>query len=150
MNLLSSSILRAGVIASAALFSTIGFIAHAQSQPQRDIVKVNVPFNFESQARKFKAGTYIISTVNQHVAMLRGSSASGMAMVMQSTDREPAENGKVVFNKYGERYFITDVYVTGSLSHLHLVKSSGEREVERKLRESHNPVGTVAVLEWPR
>ena len=147
MSMLSISNLRAGIIAACALVGPVALSAHAQDHSR--LVRVSVPFDFESGSKHFKAGTYTIGSVNEHVALLRGPSTSGMTIIQQSEDGEPAEKGKVLFHKYADQYFMSDIFISGRTNHLHLVTSKDERRAEQTLRESHRRAGTIALLEWP-
>ena len=147
MSMFSISSLRAGVLVAAALVGPMSFRAQAQDQGAR--VQVNVPFDFESGSRQFKAGTYIIGSLNQQVALVRGST-SGMALMQESQDREVAASGRVDFHKYGSRYFISDIFVLGHMNHLHVLESKDEKQARRAAQESRQPNQTVAVLEFPR
>lgn len=146
MNIFSMSNLRAGMIAAAVLVGPMVFSVQAQD---RALVRVNIPFDFQNGSEQLKSGTYTISSLNENVALVRGSSTSGMAVIHLCEDREPAKGGNVVFHKYGDHYFISDVFISGNQNHLHLIKSKAERQAERALRENRSPVGTIAVLEWP-
>jgi hypothetical protein len=147
MSLLSISNLRAGVIAAAALIGPLCFSAHAEDQGVT--VKVNVPFDFESGYRQFKAGTYIMKSLNPYLALIRGSSTSGMALMQETEDRELAHRGKVIFHKYDGRYFVSDIFVRGHSYHVHVLESKDEKQARRSEQAKHPLPQTVAILELP-
>ena len=146
MSMISISNLRVGVLTAVALVSP-AFSMHAQDRGAP--VKVNVPFDFESGSRRFKAGTYTISSLNQHLALVRGMSTSGMALMQETQDVGPAQTGKVVFHRYGDRYFISDIFIRGHMNHVHVLESKDEKQTRRSVEEGQRMNRTVAILELP-
>jgi hypothetical protein len=147
MNVFSISNLRAGVIAAAVLIGPLSFCARAQDQGE--IVKVNVPFDFESGYRQFKAGTYTIKSLNPNLTLIRGLSTSGMTLMEETQDLQPATRGKVIFHKYDGRYFISDIFVAGHMDHVHVLESKDEKRARRSEEENRRTPQTVAILELP-
>jgi hypothetical protein len=147
MNVFSISNLRAGVIAAAVLIGPLSFCARAQDQGE--IVKVNVPFDFESGYRQFKAGTYTIKSLNPNLTLIRGYSSSGMALMQETQDLEPATKGKVIFHEYDGRYFVSDIFIQGHSNHVHVLESKDEKRARRLEQENRRAPQTVAILELP-
>jgi hypothetical protein len=58
---------------------------------------------------------------------------------------EPTESGRLVFHRYGDDYFLYEIWPAGATTGRELVQSHREKEVQRKLRED---VG--AALKTPR
>jgi hypothetical protein len=68
----------------------------------------------------------------------------------------PATESKVVFYRYGDRYFLREVWTKGSADHLLCPESKAEHRV-RKIQQAanHAPIATptnveIALLENPR
>jgi hypothetical protein len=128
MNELAVSIIRTKlfvcVLAIAALAST------SQAFAQGTDVKVKVPFAFESGSQHFPADTYIIRFESTHIMLIQGKSTSGFVMTLPTESVKAADTGKVVFQRYGDRYFLRQVWVAGATTGDECVKSREEARVE--------------------
>lgn len=82
-------------------------LSSAQAQEQ---ITVKVPFSFVVNGSTLPAGTYSIRQTffhQQKSVLLRGATSS--ASVLATTFDDSIRGGKLVFHRYGERYFLTDV-----------------------------------------
>jgi hypothetical protein len=148
MSLISISTLRAGLAAFAMVLGLIS--VHSQAQQQEGRERVVVPFDFSYGSKQFKAGTYIIGALNEHTAIIRGYSNSGMQLMQETMESEPARQGKVVFHKYGDRYYLRDIFSAGRLDHMQIFESKEEKKMSRSAEDKHSAPQTVAVLDMPR
>jgi hypothetical protein len=80
-------------------------------------VVVNVPFAFENGSQHFTAGPYTIRMGSQNMLMIRGKSRAGFAMTLFDEDSHPSKTTKVVFRRYGDQYFLYEVWIEGDTSH---------------------------------
>jgi hypothetical protein len=75
------------------------------------IAKVNVPFNFTVGHTPMSAGTYEISSPGHGAIVIRDTKAA--ASVMSIVNTEPSRNNdsgtKLLFNRYGDKYFLSQV-----------------------------------------
>jgi hypothetical protein len=132
----------------AASFLAVAPALHAQTQEMQ--VKVNVPFAFESGSQHYAAGVYTIGRGAEHIMSIQGASNSGLAMTRLAEDPQPARTGKVVFHRYGDRYFLGEIWVAGKSGHLACVKSKAESQLQIS-GHGTAPTGVeLAVLETPR
>lgn len=94
----------------------LGAFASAPVFAQSQAVAVNVPFDFQIGAKTMPAGIYRIDMPNQHVILLRGSAhdANRFASTIPEISTTPRYSGKVVFHRYGNRYFLHEVWTAGS------------------------------------
>ena len=126
-------------------------LATASAYAQSGVVKANVPFNFIVNNTQLPAGEYRISPIG----------IASSAMAIQSPDRkaglvfspnaceslEPSKTTKLVFHRYGDRYFLAEIWIgftgrslTMSSAEKEEMASGKPREVGghyRQLRESH-------------
>jgi hypothetical protein len=94
-------------------------------------VKANVPFAFETATgQHFTAGVYTIRMDHAGTTVIQGKSTSGLAMTQFANDRQQAKAAKAVFTKYGDKYFLREVWVTGNSSHLLFQESKAERRMQ--------------------
>jgi hypothetical protein len=99
-------------------------------------VQATVPFSFTFADRSMPAGTYLITPVSSAVIMIRNKSNPGIAALGMSTHNYPAVDSdrKLVFHKYGEQYFLSQVLCGDCLVSVDLPKS--KREKRASLREA--------------
>jgi hypothetical protein len=121
----------------------------SHAQDLEGTVIVNVPFAFQNGTQHLSAGLYTISMDYEHVAIIRGVSGSGVAIAQFDEDRQPSKTTKVVFHKYGDRYFLNEVWVAGDTGHTYLLPSKQEK-VEISANRTAPSSVVVAALEPPR
>jgi hypothetical protein len=118
-----------------AIFSAIALIAilatAASTQAQSGMtMRITVPFDFAVGNETFASGDYLVD-VESNPDLLKIQSKTGNAtaflsgvVIKQAWGDHPAE---LVFNRYGERYFLNRIWL-GSVGH-QLAKSKLERRV---------------------
>jgi hypothetical protein len=117
-----------------------GASANAQSLQYR--VTANIPFDFSVAGQKLPAGKYFINRAQQGdgdmVVQIR--STDGHSNVTRLTipisAYNPVNKSKLVFNRYGDDYFLSEIWPAGSATGRELPKSRAEREVARKAKDS--------------
>jgi len=122
MSTLSMLKFRASIFTAVLAFAPLSPASHAQATGA--FARVNVPFAFETAGAHYPAGVYTIAMATPSILMIRGASNSGLAMVKAVEDNgQRAKRGVAVFHRYGNRYFINEISVTGESRHLHLQPS---------------------------
>jgi hypothetical protein len=108
-------------------------LATASASAQTVELKANIPFNFIVNKAELPAGAY----------SLKRQSTNETVMLIQSTDRQtakmllphacispqPSTQSKLVFHRYGDRYFLSQVWTAGSDQGRELPKSPRETEI---------------------
>ena len=118
--------------------AAMGVSAKAQSLQYR--VKANIPFDFAVGGKKFAAGQYSITRANQTsgdliLAIGRSDEMAKIFPAMISLQRLTArEKGVLVFHRYGNEYFLAEIWPAGSTTGRGFVKSRQEREAEQQPR----------------
>jgi hypothetical protein len=93
---------------------------------------VQVPFGFHLGNSMLPSGEYIISTdVAPGVVRVRSADFKSSVMILSNTAQTSAtpSEGKLVFNKYGDEYFLSQIWRAGSNTGNELRKSRREAEV---------------------
>jgi hypothetical protein len=132
------------MIGLVALFTLAAAATDARAQ-SRTQYTANIPFEFTVGNETLPAGRYIITnartpdgTVLLHVR------AKGQDGAMRLTNRvrasRPRQNNVLVFNRYGERSFLAEMWSAGETEGRQLRKSKEERAIEREL--ARNPSQT--------
>ncbi len=148
MSTFSMSKIPATVIAAVLALASLAPALHAQDSGF--IVKVNVPFAFEiATGQYFTPGVYTIHMDSAQSMIVQGTSKSGLAITQLANDGKPAKKGKAVFTRYGEKYFLREVWVTGNSSHLLCNESKAERRLQVAANQGPTNV-QLALLETAR
>jgi hypothetical protein len=120
---------------------------HAQDTDEAVIV--NVPFAFHNGLQHLAAGLYTIRLEGQNVLEIRGEKAAGLALVLFDENSRPSNTTKVVFLKYGDQYFLQEVWVAGQTRHTYCLPTKAEK-LEMAANKA-TPTGVeVAALQMPR
>lgn len=119
--------------------------ARAIAQDSSLHLTANVPFDFRSGSEMMPAGKYDIRQLSDHILIVRGVNQNRSQFVStQSTQTfRPSEKGKLVFHRYGNQYFLYQIWSPGESSGYELPKSHAEKET---LRAANNPAPTTSEL----
>lgn len=113
------------------LLLTLATALVATTAAYAQTVKAEIPFNFSVGKTVLPAGDYTFDTqVAPHVLRVRSADWKNAVMI-QAVSVHPAivrEPGKIVFNRYGNTYFLSQVLYQGS-SGRELSKSPREKEM---------------------
>ena len=124
--------------------------AIAQTSP----VQANIPFDFTVAGKTVPAGTYSVGELGQghDPALLLLQSKDGLHMIVESNaaeNRNGANKTKLLFNRYKDQYFLSEIWVQGATSGRHLPKTGREKELAKQTASanlSHERVEIVAAL----
>ncbi|HET6972734.1 MAG TPA: hypothetical protein VFH96_01845 [Pyrinomonadaceae bacterium] len=114
--------------------------ANAQSLNYR--LTANIPFDFSVSGKKLPAGQYLINRaqVSDGDMVVQIRSTDGHSNVTRLTipvsAHRPMKNGTLVFNRYGDEYFLSEIWPAGGETGRVLHKSRAERELARKAQDS--------------
>ncbi len=139
---------RAFVTATLFVFS---LIVAAQVVRADDPMLVNIPFSFVAGDVTLPAGEYRVQKLdgNSAVLLIRCSDASTAAMVLSNTAqaKDIQTQSKLVFKRYDNRYFLSQVWTAGSIRGRQLLKSRAEKEIAQSARiETTKEVTLIARL----
>ncbi len=121
---------RSFVITSLLLLS---LMAVPQLVRAQDAMAVSIPFEFVAGRATLPAGEYRVQKLNETSAVLLIHCSDPSASVLVITNAAQAKKmqtgSKLVFNRYGNRYFLSQVWTAGSIRGRQLLKSPGEKEI---------------------
>jgi hypothetical protein len=146
MNTNSTSKLRTSLLACA--LGAVAMVSTSQAFAQGGEMRVNVPFAFHNGSQVLPAGVYTVSIQSQHMIMLRGYSRSGFVTANPESGRAAAK-GKLIFQRYGNEYFLREVWPAESNTGEKCTKSKLEREVEIAARKSDQSGSQLALNQQP-
>ena len=91
------------------------------------------------------AGRYDIQELSNSVLTVRGTNQNRSQFLVASNAEtlKPSDHGKLLFHRYGNRYFLYQIWSSGSTSGAELPKSQAEKET---LRAANNPAPSISEL----
>jgi hypothetical protein len=138
------------VFVAASLF-VLSIVVAAQVAKADEPMLVNIPFAFVAGNTTLPAGEYRVQKLdgNSAVLLIRCSDASTAAMVLSNTTqaKKIQTQSKLVFKRYDNRYFLSQVWAEGSIRGRELLKSRAEKEAAQSARlETTGEVTLIARL----
>ena len=126
---------RALIMAGLAVLAILASTRVAQAQ---DSIVVNIPFDFAAGNAKLPAGEYTVKMVGPTSSLLLISRTDpGESAFVPSNAASAADiqtETRLIFNRYGERYFLSQVWTAGNRMGRQLLKSEREKEMAETAR----------------
>src|ERR1700719_1269589 len=118
------------VVVAALLLSVV---ATSVCYAQQTALAMTIPFAFQAGNQTMPAGEYRVESVLTGTGQLqRLQQVNGSAVMIVSTMSVEARNGnqnpELVFNRYGQTYFLSQIWTDGAQGH-QLFKSNREKEI---------------------
>lgn len=143
------------LIVAVALMTAVAS-AHAQS----GTVVADIPFEFNVGDQALPAGEYSVRSITAGGEALairnRDANRAAIRLTLSIEASKAPNQTKLVFHRYGQRYFLSEVWTSGEKAGRKLLKSSQERVIEGQLaansskselaRNSYDIVEIVAVV----
>jgi hypothetical protein len=126
----------------------------ASAQNPRNVV-VNIPFDFTVKGKTLPAGEYIISrasTADKPGLMMQRKDGESSAIVLTKSveSSKNQRESRLVFSRYGEHYFLSQVWTAGDMEGRELYKTNQERSLEVELAKNNAKPETVAIIAGTR
>jgi hypothetical protein len=121
-----------------ALFAAASLLAQGSQT-----ILVDVPFGFHMGPSIFPAGEYTVYTdASTGLVRMRSADSKSSAMIQTHAvqSRSTPEVGKLIFHKYGDEYFLAQVWKPGSDTGRELRVSRREMEVAANTRRGIEPL----------
>ena len=123
--------------------------AEAQTSGSQQI-RARIPFAFNVGKAQLPAGEYTVAVLNPNsdrkVLQIRSADGKLSALIQTSElSANAPERTKLVFNRYGDRYFFAQAQMAGESTKLAAAKSSAERN-EAQAVARNGRKATLAIL----
>jgi hypothetical protein len=134
MKLQLVSVLKKAGLLCGILLATVFTSAQAQSPSNR--ITAQIPFDFNLGDRKLPSGRYSIGRVRQGSddAVLTVDDENGRSKAIRTSIPvrilDLTDHGKLVFHRYGDQYFLYQVWAAGTTTGRQFPKSRSEREAQ--------------------
>jgi hypothetical protein len=138
------ALVMAGIMALTAMATTR--VAQAQ-----EALVVNVPFDFIAGNQNLPAGEYSVkvSQTDARIVLIERRDATAAMFIGTNTvvANTIQSESKLVFNRYGDRYFLSQVWNEGNSRGRQLMKTAREKEIAQTAKnETQGQVTLVAEL----
>ena len=111
----------------------------------RTLMKINIPFLFSADNHTLPAGTYYVRTVTPERSIALVSTDGKHSLVVNDMPNyagDPSSDSRLVFQKYGNEYFLTQVWTSGDNVARNLLISKRQYEIARG---SSRPTSTTVL-----
>lgn len=138
-------------IAFLIVIAAVAAVGSAQGQSPGSKLRANIPFDFVVGDKKLPAGEYLIGRAQQGSGdnLLLISSVAGHQSAFRFTTPltalDPKNKGALVFHRYGDQYFLSQVWNGGSSTGRMLFESRGEREAKARASAAKMATNTATV-----
>jgi hypothetical protein len=131
---LVSALTRIGLLTLVPMVMAVG---SAQGQSLSYKIQATIPFDFIVGDNKLPAGEYFIGRAqpSSDDSVLTISSSNGLTNIFSSTiavqTLEPNRHGKLVFRRYGDQWFLFQIWPAGINTGREITRSRLDRAIER-------------------
>ncbi len=118
------------------MFSLCAAVASANAQLSIPI-RARIPFDFNVGDKKLPAGEYTFSRLSgvsdNKVMLVRGVGVGVLQSTFEAEVLRPKNESTLVFHKYGDQYFLEQIWTGGEQEGTQLPESRDERSTRRQL-----------------
>jgi hypothetical protein len=108
-------------------------------------LQANIPFQFQAGNAKLPAGTYRIRMMEDsdltlmEISTLDGS-RSALFQVQESDANSTPSKSELIFNKYGDNYFLSELFDQGEPSGSKVMESGDEKKISQGVEAAQEHV----------
>ena len=112
-------------------------------------LRANIPFAFSVGNTQLPAGKYSVSRAlpNSGDGLIAINSLGGKASALRTTipvtTGQPRDKATLVFHRYGDQYFLYQIWPVAGTTGRQFLTSSSEREIKRRLEADAAAAGKV-------
>jgi hypothetical protein len=111
-------------------------VASAKAQSANTVI-ADIPFEFSVGSKTMPAGEYSVKAItrsgNGLLILSADRKISALRLSNETNVNKNKPHARLVFHRYGDRYFLAEVWNGTDNTGLQLVKSQEERAIEREL-----------------
>jgi hypothetical protein len=102
-------------------------------------LKSDIPFSFYVRNRLMPAGAYTIDELNPGSGLMEIRSDDGksaaMFLTVEKQEKDTRTPSELIFHKYGDRVFLSEIVEQGEMDGAEVVKSKMEKRLEKAARD---------------
>jgi len=117
-------------ITAIALLAIANFAMAGMSFAQSNGVKANVPFDFTVANKLLPAGTYTMIRESTGLIEIRNHDKPVAVLTVVTHDENTSsDGGKLIFHKYGDQYFLSEILSDWATMNVSIPRSKAEKNV---------------------
>jgi hypothetical protein len=134
-----NSIIGSTLVACALTIGTLASTQTAAAQSSSTVAQANIPFAFQAGNEQMPAGQYRVVRESTSLVLLSGPSHAEDFIVMHAAiSLKAPSNGKIVFHRYGDKYYLSQIWTAGETTGLEATKCRAEKESMKQTRVAKN------------
>ena len=124
-----------------ALSVVVSLVVTALSYSYTVKIRAEIPFDFMVGSKRLPKGEYLIESLNESGTLTIRNAKKGKAVTFNTIRHKPTDSpkSKLIFNRYGDQYFLARVWDGSSETVLKLNKSKVEKQVAKQFKKEENP-----------
>jgi hypothetical protein len=129
-----------------AVAAFIVMLGASSAKASSTMLRADIPFDFTVGSATLPAGTYTITEATPGVLQIRNEKLGSDAAFVLANSLEspkPQDSGKLIFNRYGDTYFLNQVW--SDISSYSVPKSQSEISLSNELA-AENPSHVIPVV----
>jgi hypothetical protein len=134
MNILKNQLAGFGISATKAMLTVVSIPAVVHSQ---SVMPANIPFDFYIGSQRLPSGTYNFEVSGMYVKLADrdGHSAIALASMVPNPESKTLIGGKLMFTRYDNYYFLSEMRRAGYTTGLGMIRSSLEAQIAKSSGE---------------
>jgi hypothetical protein len=136
-------------ITAIALFIVATLIAAGPAPAQDHLVKATVPFNFSVGDHALPSGTYTISSemTSPNLLAIRNWDKKVAILSLGQPNQDSQEyDNTLVFHKYGNQYFLSDIRSEAASMSIHFRATKAEKRARAQVEEARLSVNDPVLI----
>jgi hypothetical protein len=119
-------------ITAIALLTIASFVTAGKALAQDRAVRATVPFDFTVGDKLLPPGTYEITTAMSGVIEIQNRSKHVAILTTTSPDDNQSQTGKLVFDKLGDQYFLSEILCQSADMNVSVPPSKHEKQARQQ------------------
>lgn len=134
------------------LLGVFGLLLMAACANAQDVnLKANIPFGFAVEKATMPAGVYSIQSIDAargRTLLIRGNEGKVLKLVSPNVAQtlHPSETSRLLFHRYGDQYFLAQIWMQGDVTGREFRMSLREAEIASNVRTHAQDVIVLASL----
>ena len=137
--------MRRNVFAALVTLIMAATIAVPVVNAQQTIMRCNVPFAFNIGDKQLPAGAYVVHEMDRVTLIQSKDSENSVVGIYNNAGPSKADQNKLVFDKVGDHYFLTQIWSSARNEELLVPESKQEKELRASNIGPWSEVETVIV-----
>ncbi|HYK37809.1 hypothetical protein [Alloacidobacterium sp.] len=122
-------------------------VAAGHASAQDHVAQATIPFEFTVSGKLLPSGTYLISSgMDLHYVEIRNTQQRIAILSNVYASDAKAGNSELVFNKYGDQYFLSKILCLSAQMNVEIPTSKLEKSVRSQEARLHGAEQTMVAL----